>query len=41
MFVVEWFWSLFHYFHSYALANEMLNFFRVEIMPPTTEKDSL
>jgi hypothetical protein len=41
MFVVEWYLSLFYCFHSYALVNEVLNFFRVNIMSPTTEEDSL
>jgi hypothetical protein len=37
MLVVEWSLSLFHYFHSCAIANEVLNLFRVDIMPPTVE----
>jgi hypothetical protein len=38
---VKWSLSLFHCFHICALANEVLNPFRVNIMPPNTEKDSL
>jgi hypothetical protein len=41
MFTVEQSLNLFHYFHSCTLVNEVLNFFRVDIMPPTTEEDSL
>jgi hypothetical protein len=33
--------SLFHCFYNYALANEVLNLFRVDIMPPTAEEYSL
>jgi hypothetical protein len=33
--------SLFNCFHSYALANETLNLFRVNIMSPTAEEYSL
>jgi hypothetical protein len=33
--------SLFHCFYSCALANDVLNFFKVDIIPPTAEKDSL
>jgi hypothetical protein len=41
MFTVGRFLSLLYYFHSYALANEVLNFFKVDIIPPTTEENSL
>jgi hypothetical protein len=41
MFTVERSLSLFHYFHSYALANEVLNLFRVDIMPHNKEENSL
>jgi hypothetical protein len=33
--------SLFHLFHGYALANEVLSFFRVDIMQPTVVGASL
>jgi hypothetical protein len=39
--MMEWSLSLLYCFHTYALANEVLNFFRVDIMSPTTEEDSL
>jgi hypothetical protein len=41
MLVVERSLSLFHYFHNCTLANKVFNFFRVDIMPPTVEEDSL
>jgi hypothetical protein len=41
MFTVEWSLTLFHCFHSYALANEVFNLFRVDVMPPNIEEDSL
>jgi hypothetical protein len=34
MFTVERFLSLFHCFHNYILANEVVNLFRVDIMSP-------
>jgi hypothetical protein len=34
MFAVEYSLSLFHYFHNNVLANEVLNLFRLDIMPP-------
>jgi hypothetical protein len=40
MFTVECSLNLLHYFHSCTLANEVLNFFRVDITSPTAEEDS-
>jgi hypothetical protein len=33
--------SLLYCFHICALINEVFNFLRVDIMPPTAEEDSL
>jgi hypothetical protein len=41
MFAVERSRSLLYCFHVYALVNEVLNFFRVDMMPPILEEDSL
>jgi hypothetical protein len=41
MFTVERLLNLFHYFLSCVLANEVINFFRVDIIPPTAVEDSI
>jgi hypothetical protein len=41
MFVGECSLNLFHCFHSCSLVNAVLNFFRGDIMSPTTEEDTL
>jgi hypothetical protein len=39
MFAVGQSLSLLYCFHNYALANKVLKFFRVDIMPPTAKED--
>jgi hypothetical protein len=41
MFAVKRSRSLLYCFHICVLSNEMFNFFKVDIMPPIAEEDSI